>query len=235
MDLIEIALDPRDELDRAHRGSVSGDLYIAADALCSWFHDRDRQRRRRRELRRRHCGSRRRWSRYLGLGCGGYIEWSLMDPRHPYPAATPRTVASTRTKYTRCREVIKKSNFTTTSPLRQSGVGTDIGGRRESGSGGLRRSRRWEQLTPIGPAPHLLGCRRGNEFILCSDLPAAPQGLVERGQPRRHIAFRHRQIVLRRVEVLLGSQHGRKIPGTQIVLQKSEPERGVRCGDAFAQ
>jgi len=38
-----------------------------------------------------------------------------------------------------------------------------------------------------------------------------------------------------RVQVLLRRQHGRKIPGSEIVLQQGDAERGVCCGDALAQ
>src|SRR5260370_17138069 len=66
-------------------------------------------------------------------------------------------------------------------------------------------------------------------------LPSASQGTVDGSEPCRRAGLRHRQVVLRSVEVLLCGQHGRKIPCAEIILQQCDTERSARRGDALAQ
>ena len=103
------------------------------------------------------------------------------------------------------------------------------------GVGGCGCPTRRQQLSPIGPLPHLLARRGRHEIVALADLPAAAERAEHRGQTRPNIALGHRQVVLRRVEVLLGGQHGREVAGPQVVLDQRDSERGLGGGDALAQ
>src|SRR6516162_11705983 len=114
---------------------------------------------------------------------------------------------------------IARNLLTATSPFRRTGVRADVlrcGQRRRRR---LRRSWRGQQLTPIGPVPHLLGGRGRDELVVRAYLPTAPQGAVDRGKPGRHATLCHCQVVLRGVQILLRREHSCEISGSEIVLQ----------------
>jgi hypothetical protein len=123
----------------------------------------------------------------------------------------------------------------TVSPLRRPNRRSDICGRRNTGSGRLRRAGRWQQISPVGPRPHLVGCRGRHEITVFSYLPSAAERAIDRDRTERSIGGGLSQAGLRLKQVLLGCQHGRKVGSALLVLLCSDFQRALCSGDTLAK